>query len=257
MFTHSIRQACEIRKFHVAVVQRRQRNIQKSMMHVQSCCFADINLLLFNCSRCRRRRRCLNSLLLWSRNFATMVTWRHTSPLFSYAFRLTDVDFFEEFHIQTLTKRRYLSHTSWVLTLYPWPQYLLTPCVKISQLPLFPFVNLVNPSMFAAIIIFSHKLCNADQCRPNPEGASLGSKALVSKTKQLHPATPRNCPKCTIPRMFLRFPWGFRGVFRGCFDEALNVSWGKPTPRGTWRIEGKQNSQFTVEPVYFILVISN
>ena len=54
----------------------------KSVMHVQSCCFANINLLLFNCSRCRRRRRCLNSLLLRSRNFATMVTWRHTSPLY-------------------------------------------------------------------------------------------------------------------------------------------------------------------------------
>ena len=81
VFTYSIKQAREIRKFHVAVEQRRLRNVQKSVMHVQSCCFANINLLLFNCSRCRRRRRCLNSLLLWSRNFAIMVTWRHTSPL--------------------------------------------------------------------------------------------------------------------------------------------------------------------------------
>ena len=31
---------CEIREFRVAVVQRRQRNVQKSVMHVQSCCFA-------------------------------------------------------------------------------------------------------------------------------------------------------------------------------------------------------------------------
>ena len=30
----------EIRKFHVAVMQRRL----KSVMHVQSCCFANINL---------------------------------------------------------------------------------------------------------------------------------------------------------------------------------------------------------------------
>ena len=29
----------EIRQFHVVVVQRRQRNVQKSVMHVQSCCF--------------------------------------------------------------------------------------------------------------------------------------------------------------------------------------------------------------------------
>ena len=44
----------ETRKFHV-VVQWRQRNVQKSVMHVQSCCFANLNLLLFWRSRCRRR----------------------------------------------------------------------------------------------------------------------------------------------------------------------------------------------------------
>ena len=80
VFTHSIKRAHEIRKFHVAVVQRRLRNIQKSVMHVQSCCFANMNHLLFCRSRCRRRMRCFSSLLLWSRNFATMVTLRHTSP---------------------------------------------------------------------------------------------------------------------------------------------------------------------------------
>ena len=37
----------EIGKFHVAVVQRRLRNVQKSVTHVHSCCFADINLWLF------------------------------------------------------------------------------------------------------------------------------------------------------------------------------------------------------------------
>ena len=54
----------EIRHFHVVVVQRRQRNVQKSVMHVQSCCFANLNLLLFCRSCCRRRRHCLNSLML-------------------------------------------------------------------------------------------------------------------------------------------------------------------------------------------------
>ena len=49
--------------------------------HVQSYCFDNRNLLLCR-SRWRRRRRCLSSLLLWSRNFATMVTWRHTCPLY-------------------------------------------------------------------------------------------------------------------------------------------------------------------------------
>ena len=33
----------EISHFHVVVVQRRQRNVQKSVMNVQSCCFANIN----------------------------------------------------------------------------------------------------------------------------------------------------------------------------------------------------------------------
>ena len=45
MFTSSIKR--EIRKFHVLVVQRQERNVQKIVMHVQSCCFADLNLLLF------------------------------------------------------------------------------------------------------------------------------------------------------------------------------------------------------------------
>ena len=46
----------EIRNFHVVVVQRRQRNLRKSVMHVQSC-FTNIILLLFcrSLSRCRRR----------------------------------------------------------------------------------------------------------------------------------------------------------------------------------------------------------
>ena len=43
--------------FRVVVVQRRQRNVQKSVMHVQSCCFANLNLLLFCRSLCRRRHR--------------------------------------------------------------------------------------------------------------------------------------------------------------------------------------------------------
>ena len=50
------------RQFHVVVVQRRQRNVQKSVMHVQSCCFANLNLLPFRRSHCRRRRRYLSSL---------------------------------------------------------------------------------------------------------------------------------------------------------------------------------------------------
>ena len=56
VFTDSIEQAREIRKFHDAIVQRLLRNAQKSVMHVQSCCFASINLLVFCRPRCCRRR---------------------------------------------------------------------------------------------------------------------------------------------------------------------------------------------------------
>ena len=107
LFTHSIKLSREMRKIHVAVVQQWLRNVQKSVMHVRSC-FANINLLLFCSFRCRRRSlrtadafpverrpemrllfagyrrrcRCQSSLLLLSRNSGTMVTWRHTSPLY-------------------------------------------------------------------------------------------------------------------------------------------------------------------------------
>ena len=37
----------EIRKFYVAVVQRRLRNVQKKRDHMHSCCFAYLNDLLF------------------------------------------------------------------------------------------------------------------------------------------------------------------------------------------------------------------
>ena len=67
---YSIKRSRETRKFHVAVLQRRLRDVQKSVMHVQSCCFANINLLLCGRPRCRQRRRCLSSeiLLPWKRD---------------------------------------------------------------------------------------------------------------------------------------------------------------------------------------------
>ena len=84
----------EIRKFHVEIVQWRQTNVQKSVMHVQSCCFATVYLFLFCRSRWRRRRRrrrrrrCLSSLLgrshcgfkkrvIWQQN--ENVIWRRES----------------------------------------------------------------------------------------------------------------------------------------------------------------------------------
>ena len=56
VFTSSTK--CEIWHFHVVVVQRRKRNVEKSVTQVQSCCFANLTLLLFCRSRCHRRRRC-------------------------------------------------------------------------------------------------------------------------------------------------------------------------------------------------------
>ena len=44
VFTHSIKRASEIGKFHGAVVQQRLRNVQKSVMLKQSCSFANLNL---------------------------------------------------------------------------------------------------------------------------------------------------------------------------------------------------------------------
>ena len=37
----------EIRHFHVVVVQQRLTNVQKSVMYVQSCCFANKSYRLF------------------------------------------------------------------------------------------------------------------------------------------------------------------------------------------------------------------
>ena len=47
LLTFSIKWAREIRKSHVAVVQQRLRNVQKRVMHVQSCFFANLNLFFF------------------------------------------------------------------------------------------------------------------------------------------------------------------------------------------------------------------
>ena len=54
VFTCSIKRVT--RTFHVVFVQRRQRNVRNNMMHVLSCCFANLVCLLFCRSRCRRRR---------------------------------------------------------------------------------------------------------------------------------------------------------------------------------------------------------
>ena len=59
IFTYSIKRVREIRKCHVAVVRRRLKNVQKGVMHVQSC-----KPTAFCRSRSPRRRRCLCSLMI-------------------------------------------------------------------------------------------------------------------------------------------------------------------------------------------------
>ena len=52
------------RKFHVACSRvTTAEKCTKNVIHAQSCCFANLNPLLFCRSRCRRRRRCLSSLI--------------------------------------------------------------------------------------------------------------------------------------------------------------------------------------------------
>lgn len=41
-------------------------NIQESVMHMQSCCFANLKLLLFFFSCCHCHCRCLSSLMFWN-----------------------------------------------------------------------------------------------------------------------------------------------------------------------------------------------
>ena len=53
----------EIRYFRVVVVQKRQRNIQKSVLHQKSCCFANYKLLIFLTFSLPSRRWILKSLM--------------------------------------------------------------------------------------------------------------------------------------------------------------------------------------------------
>ena len=73
----------EIRHFHVVVVQRRQRNVQKSVMHLQSCWIANLMLLFwpFSCYR-RRHRRCLSSLF-FDGNTLSYIRSRHSTTVSS------------------------------------------------------------------------------------------------------------------------------------------------------------------------------
>ena len=92
MFTYSVKRAREMSQS----CNNGLKNVQKSVMHVQSCSFTNINLSLFCRSRCRRHHCRLSSLLLSSKNWATMVTWRHTSPSQCKLFQFRFTDFYSQ-----------------------------------------------------------------------------------------------------------------------------------------------------------------
>ena len=53
----------KIWSLHVLVIQGRQRNVQKSVKHVQSCCFAHKTYCFFDVPLCRCRRSFVRSLI--------------------------------------------------------------------------------------------------------------------------------------------------------------------------------------------------
>ena len=61
LFTSSIKRY--IWHFHAVVVQNRQRNVQKSVLHMQSCCLLIKPIALLDVLVLPKRRRILKSLL--------------------------------------------------------------------------------------------------------------------------------------------------------------------------------------------------
>ena len=113
VFTYSIKRVCRIRKFHVAVVQRLKRIVQKSVMNVQSCC-----LLIKTCYFLPFSVSSSSSLVLFSsRNSAAMVTWRHTSPLFPNSYE------------QSINLRRNTMQVVYYSCIFASKNVLLTECV--------------------------------------------------------------------------------------------------------------------------------
>ena len=87
LFTFSIKR--KIRYFHVVVVQQRQRNVQKSVMHVPSCCFAYdiIKPIVFLTSSLPLRRWSLKSLPPRWKRVRQNKKWRFSS-IFLTLYRL-------------------------------------------------------------------------------------------------------------------------------------------------------------------------
>ena len=112
VLTYSIKWAREIRKCHVTVMQQQLRNAQKSMMHMQSCFFANVNLLFFCCSPSPLQKLPIVVIQkFWNHGNVTS----HFSPLFvkqnslllppplrkksSWAMEKIHLDFLKEMHL--------------------------------------------------------------------------------------------------------------------------------------------------------------
>ena len=83
VFIHVREKKREIRHFHVLVVQRQQRNVQKSVMHLQSCWFANLMLLFWPFSWHRRRHRHCLSSLFFDGNTLSYIRSRHSTTVSS------------------------------------------------------------------------------------------------------------------------------------------------------------------------------
>ena len=94
LFTYSTKRAGEIRTFHVAVVQRRLRNVQKSVMHVQRFFFANFNPLFFCHSRPSSLLNPLKVMLhetIRNDNFYLNATWQHCCDIFSKRYNIRTI----------------------------------------------------------------------------------------------------------------------------------------------------------------------
>ena len=77
VFTYSVKRVSCRSRATMAKKCAKKRDTRAKLL------FYFYKLIVFCRSRCRRRRCCLSTLLLWFKKFATMVTWRYTSPLYS------------------------------------------------------------------------------------------------------------------------------------------------------------------------------
>ena len=76
----------EIRHFHVVVVQWRQRNVQKRVMHVQSCCFAKYKPIAFFPFLLPSPSSLPKLLIILTAIVATLISSEKTQIEFRYVF---------------------------------------------------------------------------------------------------------------------------------------------------------------------------